>query len=109
MKKGLKVVIISCLAMSLLAGCGGKKPSASRVESVNFTFTSEEFKTDFNDAVGFDTCEPNVDTKKFEEFLDNNLTNATILKDASEEIGDLKVSLNTKTSIEFEFEPNGEK
>lgn len=182
MKKRFKIFVIGCMAVTLLAGCGGKKPAASRVEEKNFAFTAEEFKNYFNDEAGmgnkiedfkgskmekldkymysghlddcaiyaysdtengkltevsikfyggkestkgvmseiklskgevntlkknasvvFDVCEPNVETKKFEEFFRKNLEDATMLADTSEEIGDLNVSLDTKTGIEFDF------
>jgi len=38
-----------------------------------------------------------------------NLEDATVLKDTSEEIGDLNVSSDTKTKIGFVFKPKTQK
>ena len=202
MKKKLKICVISCLAILLLAGCGTKvkEPTESRVDGENYTFTGEEFKNYFNDTIGnntkikefkgkkletqsvgvvkakstkdddvyfyiesldkcmvsaksheengkltevsikfrggteenngsltkttfskgevkdfkkyanavFDVCEPNVETKKFEEFFDKCFT-GNIVPTREEEIGDLKISLDSRSGLEMKFKSKTQK
>lgn len=196
MKKMLKISIMTCMIVTLLAGCGAKAnktteskvdektSTESRVDGKSYTFNAEEFKNYFNEKIGtsakikdfkgnklqdsdiyiytedindclisatsdtengklltvsvsfngkkktkskidkkvgyskaqfnifekyasaaFQVCEPNVKINKFEDFFYKKFQNASKIKDDSEEIGDLNVSLITKKNNEFEFKP----
>ena len=60
-------------------------------------------------AMVFDVCEPNVDTNTYKEFFNKELKNASMLKDESKEIGDLKVSFSSTKWVEFDFVPKSQK
>lgn len=56
MKKKFKIIITVWIALSFLAGCGAKakvkQPTDSRIDRNYYTFTGEEFKNYFNEAIG---------------------------------------------------------
>lgn len=205
MKKKFKIFIAACMAVSLLAGCGEKaktkQPVESRINGNYYTFTGEEFKNYFNEAIGssgskinefigkklesdnkyvgvksteeddrylyiehvdknmimaksqkengqllevsidfgggevtnkgsfseikytkdeikdlkkyasaiFDVCEPNVETKQFEEFFDKCFAGNSIITTEEKEIGDLKITLESREKIEMTFVPKTQK
>lgn len=204
MKNKFKIFIIACMAVTLLAGCGEKakvkQPVDSRINGNYYTFTGEEFKNYFNEAiisgskidkfegkklessnkyVGvkrteeddrylyidhvdknmimaksqkengqllevsinfgggkeenkgslsevkytkdevkgfkkyasaiFDVCEPNVETKQFEEFFDKCFQGGMIPITEEKEIGDLKITLESREKIEMTFVPKTQK
>lgn len=206
MRKKFKIFIIACMAVSLLAGCGEKakikQPGDSRINQNYYTFTGDEFKNYFNEAIGsgskldefkgkkldgsssnkyvgvkhkeeddryiyiehadkymiiaksqkengqllevsidfgggketkngsfsevkytkdeikgfkkyasaiFDVCEPNVETKQFEEFFDKCFGGGSIPTTQEKEIGDLKITLVSREEIEMTFVPKTQK
>lgn len=70
MKKKFKIFIAVCIALSLLAGCGAKakakQPTDSRINGNYYTFTGEEFKNYFNEAVGSGSKISKFEGKKLE-------------------------------------------
>lgn len=56
----------------------------------------------------FDVCEPNVETKTFEEFFDKCFT-GNIVTTKEEEIGDLNITLDSRMGLEMKFKPKEQK
>ncbi|MHC1684740.1 MAG: hypothetical protein AB6733_17645 [Clostridiaceae bacterium] len=85
---------------------GGEESSKGSYSSIKLTDGEVKDFKKYASKV-YDTCAPNGDTKEFEAFFDRCL-DTTVLRDADQEIGDLKVSFNTLSSLEFEFKPKNQ-
>lgn len=78
-----------------------KKGSFSEIK-----YTKDEIKDLKKYASGiFDVCEPNVETKQFEEFFDKCLDGKVLTTTQETEIGDLKITLESREKIEMTFVP----
>ncbi|WP_315118470.1 hypothetical protein [uncultured Clostridium sp.] len=86
---------------------GGTKEDKGSLTTT--TFSKSEIKNfkKYADAV-FDVCEPNVETKEFEEFFDECFR-GVIATTKEKEIGDLKISLDSWSGVEMKFEPKEQK
>ncbi|GAA0079254.1 hypothetical protein UT300005_36330 [Clostridium sp. CTA-5] len=86
---------------------GGTEENKGSFTQTTFSKSEiEDFKK-YADAV-FDVCEPNIETKKFEEFFDKCFT-GNISPTTEEEIGDLKISLDSRLGLEMKFKPKTQK
>lgn len=85
---------------------GGTEDNKGAVTTI--TFDKKEIKNfkKYASAV-FDVCEPNVETKKFEEFFDKCFM-GNIPTTKEEEIGDLKISLDSRSGLEMKFKPKAQ-
>ncbi|SHJ16256.1 hypothetical protein SAMN02745163_01460 [Clostridium cavendishii DSM 21758] len=86
---------------------GGTEENNGSYTKVKFSSSEIKKFKKYADAV-FDVCEPNIETKKFEEFFDKCFS-GNISPTTKEEIGDLKITLDSRTSLEMTFKPKAQK